>query len=97
MFIGQTTLFKQFTTSPNRATPRKIAVTNEKGETKFIVLKGGDKKGLGEELREACMNKFRVKKKKAILKFFTMSGESLEDDDALSKEMDEGQLVVVIS
>jgi hypothetical protein len=96
VFIGQTTLFKQLTT-PSTPTPQKLTVANDKGETKLIVLKGENKERMMEELREACMKKFQVKKKKAILKFFTPSGESLENSDVLCRALENGQIVFKIT
>lgn len=97
VFIGQTTLFKQLTHPPDMAIPQKLTVTNDKGETKLIVLKGEDKERMVEELREACMKKFQVKKKKAVLKFFTLSGESLETSEDLYRVADNGQIVFKIT
>ena len=88
VFIGQTTLFKQFTISPNMATPLKVTVANDKGEAKLIVLKGEKKEEIMEELMDVCMKKFQVKKKKAILKFFTMGGESIENSEELFSAID---------
>jgi hypothetical protein len=97
VFIGQTTLFKQFTITLNQAIPQKMTVANEKGETKLIILKGGKKENMMEELREACMKKFQVKKKKAVLTFFTLGGESLENIDALCEAVENRQIVFKIT
>lgn len=76
------------------AIPQKLAITNDKGETKMVMLKGEKKEEIMEELREACLKKFQVKKKKANVKFLVQGGECLENSEMLCKALMEQKQIM---
>ena len=92
VFIGHSTLFKQ-SKSVTWPLTQIVGMTNEKGETKLVTLKAESKDGLLEELRDGCIRKFQIKKKKAMLKFTTQKGETIEDNDTLLNVLEQKQQI----
>lgn len=93
VFMGHTQLFKQ-ATEPTQTGPvqQKVVVANEKNETKLVILKGDG--NLMEELKDGCIRKFQVKKKKGIVKFTTQKGEPIDSNESLQKALDQKDQIV---
>lgn len=93
VFMGKTTRYGPVVNS-DFPPAQKMMVINEKGESKLIVLDRVTTDKLMDQLRECCIRKFQIKKKKATLKFFTQKGTAIEDGKALCQCVEQNEQIV---